>query len=266
MRARVKPSGIEEIDLVQDELARTGERMAGRLAAERQFAADASHQLRTPLTALVSRTQILERRLARSEPVDDVVAKLGRDAAAMSETLDELLTAASAEADLSGTQVPAQSEPSAATEDAVLRLTPLAEARGVRLVFEADAPGALSALRVSLPASALSRACIVLIDNALNYSPEGGTVTVRVTLHGRAVAIRVEDQGPGIAPAERERIFERFARGAETGKRRGFGLGLSLVRELAERAGGTVAIERTSAEGTVFLLSLPAIAAHATEA
>ncbi len=67
----------------------------------------------------------------------------------------------------------------------------------------------------------------------------------------------MRDGGTGIADADRERIFERFARGPESGRRRGFGLGLALVREAAEAAGGRIEIERTSAAGTTMLLWLP---------
>jgi signal transduction histidine kinase len=71
------------------------------------------------------------------------------------------------------------------------------------------------------------------------------------------VELRVADSGSGIAAADRERVFERFARGADTGRRRGFGLGLALVQDVANRYGGSVAIETTSPAGTTFLLTLP---------
>lgn len=230
------------------------------LRLQRNFVADASHELRTPLAALVSRTQILERRRQRGEEIDEVIAKLRGDADAMGEVLTELLTAAATDAgdaqnrDARGGEArrPDTSDVARAVGVAIERMEPLAEERGVRLLRDV-----LPAGMVSVSETALVRACVALLDNAIEHSPEGGAVTVRCVAAEGAAEIRVQDQGSGIAAEDRERIFERFARGPETGRRRGFGLGLSLVREIARRAGGSVRVERSSAGGTVFLLSLP---------
>lgn len=230
--------------------------LADALRAQRAFVADASHELRTPLTALVSRVQIVERRLARGEPIEEVVAKLRDDAEAMSETLTDLLTVAAAEHTSAAADQPA-ADPGTALRDALDRLAPIAEMRGVRLVHDA---GSAERARVPVPQAALTRACVVLIDNAVNHSLDGGTVTARYSVSPDLIRIRVEDHGSGIPPGEESRIFERFSRGSETGHRRGFGLGLFLAREIAERAGGTVRVEQSSPEGTVFLLEIPRVA------
>ena len=232
--------------------------LADALQLQRNFVADASHELRTPLAALVSRTQILERRRQRGEEIDGVIAKLRGDADAMGRVLTELLTAAATEAADEQQNGPASramaSEAARPVEAALERLEPLADERGVRLLSEIAPAGP-----VLVSETALVRACIALIDNAIEHSPDGAAVTVRCGVRDATVEIRVQDEGPGIAQQDLDRIFERFARGPETGRRRGFGLGLSLVREIAQGAGGSVRVERSSSTGTVFLLSLPRV-------
>lgn len=223
--------------------------LAGALRLQRRFVADASHEIRTPLTALTSRTQILERRYRRGEDLTDTLAALRADASVMDAVLtDMLLTAEGTATDAEPAVVDAALTAAAAT------VAPLAEEAGVRVrVGQGDDAG----LRVRLPRVTLDRLCVALLDNAVQHTPAGGAVALSARSDGRGVAIRVRDGGTGIADADRERIFERFARGPESGRRRGFGLGLALVREAAEAAGGRIEIERTSAAGTTMLLWLP---------
>ncbi|EIC08530.1 ATP-binding region ATPase domain protein [Microbacterium laevaniformans OR221] len=223
--------------------------LAGALRLQRRFVADASHEIRTPLTALTSRTQILERRYRRGEDLTDTLAALRADASVMDAVLtDMLLTAEGTATDAEPAVVDAALTAAAAT------VAPLAEEAGVRVrVGQGDDAG----LRVRLPRVTLDRLCVALLDNAVQHTPAGGEVALSARSDGRGVAIRVRDGGTGIADADRERIFERFARGPESGRRRGFGLGLALVREAAEAAGGRIEIERTSAAGTTMLLWLP---------
>jgi signal transduction histidine kinase len=109
-----------------------------------------------------------------------------------------------------------------------------------------------------MPQVTLTRLCVALTDNAIQHSPHGAHVLLSASSQSDHALIRVRDHGPGIPAQDRSRIFERFARSGENGRRRGFGLGLALVREAAGRYGGSITIEDTSAEGTTFLLSLPA--------
>ncbi|OJU42286.1 MAG: hypothetical protein BGN97_01630 [Microbacterium sp. 69-10] len=101
------------------------------------------------------------------------------------------------------------------------------------------------------------RAVIALLDNAVRYSPDGASVQLTATPTGRRAEIRVADHGPGLGDMDPERVFERFARSTASTERRGFGLGLALVRDIANRFGGSVEVERTSPTGTTFLLTLP---------
>ncbi|GAA4477891.1 HAMP domain-containing sensor histidine kinase [Microbacterium panaciterrae] len=219
------------------------------LRAQRDFVADASHELRTPLTALSSRVQILQRRVARGEPVDDALERLRGDTATMDDILTELLLAAQAD---QGPVEAAVSDAAGSVRAAMELLQPIAESAGVVLHADVD-----TEITVAVPAVTLTRLCTALLDNAVQHAPRGTTVTAGVRADGGFAEIRVTDRGPGVRGEDRERIFTRFARGPETGRRRGFGLGLALVRGMATRYGGSVGIESTSESGTTFLLRLP---------
>lgn len=218
------------------------------LRLQRNFVADASHELRTPLTTLSSRIQVLQRRHQRGERIDASITELRRDAAMMNDVLDDLLLTAEAGASTA-------SEPSdvlAAIENAVTAVGAVADDAQVSIRIESPPD-----LVVKLPPVTLVRVVLALVDNAVQHSPSGSTVTISALRAGHAAAIRVTDRGTGVTGIARERVFDRFARSTENGRRRGFGLGLSLVRDVAIRAGGSIEVEDTSPAGTTFLLRLP---------
>ena len=222
--------------------------LAEALRVQRNFVADASHELRTPLTVLSSRVQVLERRLGRGEPVDDVVTALRRDATSMAEVLNDLLLSAE------GTASPADA--AAAVEDAVraaaATLEVLADEADVRIRVRTAASAAVAVPRVTL-----IRCVVALLDNAIHHSPPGSSVVVTEGLDGDRATIRVSDAGPGILDISTDQIFERFSRSRETGQHRSFGLGLALVRDVAVRYRGSVSVEETSEAGTTMLLTFP---------
>ena len=227
--------------------------LEGALRLQRTFVADASHELRTPLTALSSRVQLLQRRIARGEDPESTLAALREDVAVMDAVLPDMLLAAES----------GQSSETAVVSDAVTEAvrtaTPLADDAGVVLGIRgaADQAAASGAVRARIPTVTLTRLCIALLDNAVQHTPRGSAVEISASAEGGRVAVRVTDAGSGIAPQDIDRIFERFARGHEAGRRRGFGLGLALVREAAAAVGGSIVVERTSPAGTTFLLTLP---------
>ena len=237
---------------------RAAQPLAAALEVQRSFVADASHELRTPLTTLTSRIQLAEHRAARGGDVGGALADLRRDAAVMDAVLTDLLVTAES-AGTTGADAHAAATVGAAAREAASVLAPRAAEADVSVAVEVA-----DELVVAADAVALQRALTALLDNALRFAPRGSTVEVSAVVVGRRVDIRVVDHGPGIRGIDPEHVFDRFARaeGAGDGSgRRGFGLGLALVRDLAHRFGGTVAVEETSASGTTFLLSLPAATA-----
>jgi signal transduction histidine kinase len=208
-------------------------RMASTLRGQREFVANASHQLRTPLTglrlrleaaALKSRDPEVERELTAAEHETERLARL----------LSELLTLAGG-----GERPPAQPlDVGEVIEAARGRWEAPAERSGHFLRVE---PG--DAAVVGASAEDLAAILDNLTENALNYSPPGSPVTLTWSAADGRVRIAVLDEGPGLDPAESERVFQRFYRGsASAGGAAGTGLGLAVVESLAARWGGEVTL------------------------
>jgi two-component system sensor histidine kinase MprB len=203
---------------------------------ERRFLADASHELRTPVTSLRGNVEYIARHGASPE----VIADLERDAARLARLVDDLLV-------LERIGGVAQ-EPRPVELDAVLA-TVLAEYDGDGRLRR----GAVEPVTVDGDPEALARAIENLVENALVHGPDGGAVTVALRRQGMWATLSVSDEGPGPTPAERDRVFERFWRGPTTAERSGSGLGLSIVAAIAERHRGRVTVE-----GSTFSIELPA--------
>ena len=180
-------------------------------------------------------------------------------AAALGNVVAELNDLASAEA------APLQAQPTAVDLGAAIHevereLDGLRRERNLRL----DSSVPVGTV-VTIDPGHLSRVLRNVVGNAMTHSPDGGRVTVAVTLAPTVVAIRVTDDGPGIAPADVPHIFERFYRAdpsravdPRTGHRSGSGIGLTIARELLAANGGRIGVERTDPGGTTFLIELPA--------
>jgi signal transduction histidine kinase len=276
-RLRVAALGLAQaapvVDLPEDrardevgDLSRAFSTMQNRLAqqeeARRAFVATASHELRTPLTSLEGMLELLDEDLNSPSPdVEDARALLAR-ARVQSRRLGRL---AADLLDLSriDAQVELRSEPLELGElsRAVLAEFELATAdRGVASELD-DSAGPVWA---RADPGSVARIVRILLENALRVSPPGGSVTV-VLRNGRHAELSVCDEGPGVAPAERELIFERFQRGRDTSGQAGFGLGLAIGRELAERMGGELIHEDREPHGAKFTLRLPAQRAPESE-
>lgn len=222
--------------------------------ARRAFVATASHELRTPLATLDGMLELLEDDLASGAPDLDDAQALLESARAQSHRLGRL---AADLLDLSriDAQVELRSEPVELSElsRAVLAEFDLGTAdRHIATALD-DAAGPVWAL--GDPGS-VARIVRILVDNAVRLSPDGGRVTVQLR-NGDHASLSVCDQGPGVALEERELIFERFMRGRETAGRAGFGLGLAIGRELAQRMGGELVLEPGTTPGARFTLRLP---------
>lgn len=228
--------------------------LADALRAQRAFVADASHELRTPLTTLTSRIQLAEHRAQRGGDVTSALEDLRRDAAVMDAMLTDLLRTAEAAGD-GVDDAHAVASVDLAARDAVGVIGPRAQEAHVALTVSPP-----TGLEAAADQTALTRAIVALLDNAVRHSPQGTTVAVSVRAVSRRIELRVADEGGGITGIDPERLFDRFARAdaePRAGSRRGFGLGLSLVRDVVTRFGGTVGVEHSSSAGTTFLITVP---------
>ncbi|RPF25935.1 sensor histidine kinase [Georgenia muralis] len=244
VRPRMKPTGIEEIDLVAAELARTSDRLAGRLAAERQFAADASHQLRTPLTALSMRLEEIEALSEQDEVREEAHLALEQTERLTGVVEDLLRTSRSAgggttEAVHLGDVFEQQREEWARTYRKAKR----------ELVFD-DAAG----LAVLATPGSLAQVLATLLENALRYGAGATRVVSRRTATGKGVFVDVSDEGPGVDDELAPDIFTKHVSGGS-----GTGLGLALARDLVAADGGRLELsQRRPPVFTIFLNAVPA--------
>ncbi|MCL2594476.1 MAG: HAMP domain-containing histidine kinase [Promicromonosporaceae bacterium] len=243
VRPQVEQSGIEEIDLVASELTRSADRLAGHLASARQFTSDASHQLRTPLTALTMRLE--EIMLTSSEPDVQEEARVSLEQVErLVSVVDDLLAAS--KRTQGGTTEPVR------LADVVRQLaeewTPTYLRANRRLTFEV--PGDQ---RVLATPGALSQVLATLLENSLKYGDGVTTIRSRPSGTTGAVALEIGDEGQGVSDEIASRIFER---GFTSGK--GTGLGLAIARDLAAADGGRIELsQRRPAVFTVFLAGVP---------
>jgi two-component system OmpR family sensor kinase/two-component system sensor histidine kinase QseC len=231
----------DELAPLADSLNALLERLRQALDAQRAFVADAAHELRSPLTALKLQLELL-RRAGGDADRDAARAGIGEGIERASRLVEQLLALARSEPGAA----PAVKERVDLAETArrmVAETVPFAAARRTEFELVAPAP----AFVVGDPV-ALALLVRNLVDNAARYSPAGSRVEVAVTTAGGAVTLTVDDAGPGIPEAERQRVFDRFYRRAEGGES-GSGLGLAIVRSVAAAHGATVALDHSPQGG-----------------
>ncbi len=225
----------DEVTTLVQELNLLFERLRRAIDAQAAFVADAAHELRSPLAALRLQAQGLER--AASDADRRVAAqRLASGIDRATRLVEQMLALARQEAIVAAPVDAAAADLCALAADAVVEQATQARNRGIDLGVHRAEP-----VTVAGDAAALGILLRNLVDNAIRHTPAGGTVDVSVEA-GPAPALRVEDSGPGIAPADRERAFDRFFRAAG-GEPAGSGLGLAIVRSIAERHGARVLLE-----------------------
>ncbi|MBI5258205.1 MAG: sensor histidine kinase N-terminal domain-containing protein [Burkholderiales bacterium] len=226
------------------------ERLGLAFDSQRAFVADAAHELRSPLTALKLQAQLVRRapdEASRAAALDTLVAGVDR----ATRLVEQLLTLARQEPGAA----PQPMQPVALAplvRQVLADAAPLAQARGSTLALTAD-----DSLTVQGDAAALAVLVRNLVDNALRYAPDGAQVQVSLARAPGQAVLCVDDSGPGIAPADRERMFERFVRGNTADQSSGSGLGLAIVRSIALRHHGSLQLEGSPLGGLRVRLMLP---------
>ncbi len=221
----------------------------------RDFVANVSHELRTPLATILSATETLDQALGSDPEMAVTLADaITRNAKRMERLVEDLLDLSRIESrqhrlpvaliDLSGEirRIAAQFEEMAAAKGIAIKAEP-----------SPFLPPALA------DAGALEQVLSNLLENAVKYSSEGGSIAVRAHPEGRMVQVSISDSGPGIEARHLPRLFERFYR-VDSGRSRevgGTGLGLAIVKHLVEAMGGTTSVESTVGKGSTFRFTLP---------
>ena len=247
--------------------------------AKTDFLANVSHELRTPLTAILGFIEVLATGL--DGPLNEAqrrdVATIQTSSRHLLELIDDLIDIASIEAGrVSLNRAPMS--PIGIVEDALATIRPLADAREIDIALVSPGSG-VTGILVAVDRGRIREILLNLLSNAVKFTPSGGHVTVEVLARSAApgcpsdgvedppggigsepdVVISVADTGPGIDPADHERVFEKFTRiGDPTIP--GTGLGLAISRELARLHGGDVTVESRAGSGSRFIVTLPGVA------
>jgi len=237
--ARADVGGGGEIQELAESFNTMADRVQAVVESQRGFAGDASHQLRTPLTALRLRLDRAADLMTEDEPALDQVDAARDEIDRLQRLIDGLLVLARAE---NGDQPTVPVDVSAVAAERVEDWLALAGERHVHI--ELDAPGMTVAHAVP---GAVEQIVDNYVDNALEVVPEGSRILVTVRSEPTGVILTVDDQGPGLPPESRDRAFDRFWRGRQDGA--GSGLGLAIVSSLAHASGGTVWLDASPLGG-----------------
>ena len=254
---RVKISGTKELM----DLGRTFNDMSERIEqtdrVRSEFISSASHEIKTPLATM----KILVETLLYQEKMDEGMTReflgdIDKEINRLNAVITDLLRLV--QADKSGEAVQADFETidlKGVCSDTVERLVPIAQQRNIQLTAD------LKSARMRGNAVKLEQAVFNLVDNAIKYTNEGGTVSVFCSTEGKECVLRIRDTGIGIPKEDLNKIFERFyrvdkARARSTG---GTGLGLSIVERMIKIHDGTIQVESEENQGTTFMIRFPAI-------
>jgi len=242
----------EEVQRLTAELNAMLERIERSIGGLRRFTADAAHELRTPIAALMGNLEVALRKPREAADLraamEGALEELGR----LTRLVESLLTLARSDAG----ELPLQNVDTDVAEIVQKAIEPYQEValeRGVRLVAEYG-----GGVRVVADPLWLGRALANLVDNACKFTRPGGQVSIKLASSPDRVSISVEDDGPGLAAGEHARAFERFYRGPFVrGATDGFGLGLPLTREIVHAMGGALALAARPGGGTIATVELP---------
>ena len=220
------------------------------------------HQLRNPLTAIATFAKLLDKRRPDDDPDGWIVERIAQECQHMNSLLDGF---EDSDVDLStGNESEQETSPSSwSLKTLVNDLWPTYAALAAEQGIDASLEDALSATTTVAATDAsnalgLREAIDNLMDNALKYTPTGGTVVLSASEEGDTIALRVKDTGPGIASTDLSQIFQRHVR--LDGDRPGHGLGLAIARDLVTSMGGELTVESELGEGTIFTIRLPVAA------
>jgi two-component system OmpR family sensor kinase len=246
------PGPRDEIGRLVETLNDMLDRLERSFEVQRRFTADASHELRSPLSRLRAELEVTLRRPRPPGEYEETLRSCLDEVQRVQGLIEELLGLA---------RIDARQEPEPATpiavseivEAAVAAVRPEAERRGVTVAVER-----LPELLVNAAPGAAKVALANILDNAVKFSPTGGQVRIVVTAGREEAVIAVSDTGPGVSPQEVARLFERFYRGKASRSMDvpGFGLGLAISRALVERQGGRISVEARTEKGATFAVHL----------
>ena len=226
-------------------------RLEAAFAQQKQVAADAAHELRTPVSVILTQTQATLAREREAADYRQTVEACQRAAQRMRRLIESLLALARYDA---GQEV-LQRRPfdfSRTVTDGLELVQPLAETHGIKMISD------LAALEITADPDRLAQVVVNLLTNAIQYNKPGGQVRVKLAAHDGLAVLTVDDTGQGIAAADLPRVFSRFFRADPSRTGAGnTGLGLAICKAIVEAHGGTIEVASAENAGTTFTVRLP---------
>lgn len=241
---------FSELDILLKAYNRLLTRMEGMISRQEQFNADVSHELKTPVTIIRAQCQLTKEQLAAGEDVmvEEVIGIIERQSDRMSQMVEQLLALSRMDQD----KIPFELE----EMDLVDIVEVVCEDEGTsgdELRFDYD----LSSTPIVADVALITMAVRNLVSNAVKYSDKTTRIKVRCGRNDSGAYVSVQDFGIGIAPEDKDRIFEHYYRAEQSRNSEGFGLGLTLAMKIAEKHGGTILLKSALGEGSTFTLVIP---------
>src|SRR5947209_747422 len=251
------PASGDEVQRLSETLNQMLGRVEQSVLQVRRFTADASHELRAPMTLIYTAADFALRRERNPEELKDSLRKILREAKRCTELINHLLMLARMDAS-SGRLELALTNLGELLDEVVSEVRMLALSKGLKV------SGRLPERPVHVEVDAVSfrRMLLILLDNAIKYTPEGGAIAISLIEEASKVTIAVTDSGPGIPNEQLPFIYDRFWR-ADTVRSReigGTGLGLAIAREIAQSHGAEISVESSVGHGSTFKIQLPGLA------
>ncbi len=248
------PSSGDELQRLGETLNQLLARVEQSLLQMRRFTSDASHELRAPMTLIHTAAEFALRRERSPQELKDSLRKILREAKRCTELINALLWLARADAETAQPHL-ASTDLTALVKDVAQEIELLASGKGLALTTDVPAASIL----VAVEQASFRRMLVILLDNAIKYTAEGGSVKLHLAESGNEVAISVVDTGVGIAADQLPFIFERFWRAdpVRTRDAGGAGLGLAIAREIAHAHHASLIAESSPGVGSRFTIRLP---------
>jgi two-component system, OmpR family, heavy metal sensor histidine kinase CusS len=251
------PESRDELQQLSETLNEMLDRIEHSFTRTKQFTSDASHELRAPMTLIYTAAQYSLRLERSREELVESMQKILRESQRTAALIDDLLLLARGDA---GREPPELTVVDAVplVRDIAQQATAMAAARGVHVDLRLEA----GTLPVNAHEPHLRRLLLILVDNALKFTPSGGRVKMTGSTDAREVTISVADTGIGIAPDDLPHVFERFWRADKVRSREagGTGLGLAIAKQIAEQHGAHLGVQSEVGRGSVFTVRLPRVA------
>jgi signal transduction histidine kinase len=244
------PGTRDEVSHLAQTLNAMLARIRTAVAQQRRLVDDASHELRTPLAAMRSEIDVSLRADELDPAARATLESVREEVDRLARIVDDLLTLASVD-EHGVTLATEQVDLGNVAARAVAGMRPMAERASIQLEI------ACEPTIVAADPERMRQAIGNIVENAVKFSPQGGSVAVRTSANGAGANVSVADEGPGIAAADREHIFDRFYRADDARGRGGSGLGLAIAQEIVRAHGGQISFTPREPHGSVFSIELP---------